>query len=194
MTGQSGELKVIGRRTLFVIALAAVLLIPACTFLPQKSWKPGMALIEPTDPVTKVKVVLHFPASDWKNLVREERDAVSRGEASYLTAFRELARGPSAGQGLPSIPAGTVLLSDPVLSGGVLYLNFSKISDIRSAPGPVERLVLQSLVYTLTEAKEVTAVQVLVDGQKLKTLAGSVNVSNPLKRQNFAQQGGPVGK
>jgi len=185
----------IGRRVLFVVALVTVLLIPACTFLPLKSWKPGMSLIEPTDPVTKVKVVLHFPASDWKNLVREERDAVSRGEAFYLTALRELERGPSAGQGLPSVPAGTVLLSDPVLSGGVLYLNFSnEITDIRSVPGPVERLVLQSLVYTLTESKEVTAVQVLVDGQKLKALAGSVNVSNPLKRQDFAQQSSPAGK
>jgi spore germination protein GerM len=183
-----------GHRALLAM-LALVLLLPACTFVRQKPWKPGMALLEPTDPVVKVRVVLYFPASDWKELVKEERDAASRGEPPYLTAFRELARGPLAGLGLPSIPAGTLLLSDPVLSGGVLYLNFSKeITDIRSAPSPVERLVLQSLVYTLTEAKEVTAVQVLVDGQKLKPLAGSVNVSNPLRRQDFVQPGGAGGK
>ena len=181
--------------TALVTALLAAFLVPSCTFLPEKQWQPGMVLLDPLDPVTKVKVVLYFPANDWKNLVREERDAVSKGEAAYLTAFRELERGPSAGQGLPSVPAGTLLLSDPVLSGGVLYLNFSKeITGIPYAPGPVERLVLQSLVFTLTEVKEVTAVQALVDEQKLKTLAGSVNISRPLRRQDFAQQGGPVGK
>jgi len=177
--------------TLLLVTFLMPLVAPGCTFLPEKQWQPGMVFLDPLDPVTKVKAVVHFPSSDWKTLVREERDAVSKGEPAYVIAFRELQRGPSAGQGVPSVPAGTLLLSDPVLAAGVLYLNFSKeMTEIRSTPAAVERLILQSLVFTLTEAKEVTAVQILVDGQKVKAVAGRVDVSRPLRRQDLAQQGG----
>ncbi len=176
---------------LLLVTFLMTLVAPACTFLPEKQWQPGMVFLDPLDPVTKVKAVVHFPSSDWKALVREERDAVSKGEPAYVVAFRELQRGPSAGQGVPSVPAGTLLLSDPILSAGVLYLNFSKeMTEIRSTPAAVERLILQSLVFTLTEVKEVTAVQVLVDGQKIKAAAGRADVSRPLRRQDFVQQGG----
>lgn len=45
-----------------------------------------------------------------------------------------------------------------------------------------EALILQQLVYSLTELEEVEAVQILVDGSKQESLMGHISIQEPLTR------------
>lgn len=45
-----------------------------------------------------------------------------------------------------------------------------------------EALILQQIVYSLTDLKDVDAVQILVDGSKAETLMGHITIEEPLTR------------
>lgn len=173
---------------ILVLLLTAPFSIGGCSFLPEKVPRPGMTAIYANPPDTKVKVALYFPDRGWQYLVREDRETVRKGEPVYLTALRELMAGPAGSNAVAPLSPGATLVAEPVLSRGTLFLSFS--SDIMrlQESGRTERIVLESLVYTLTDIKEVTAVQVLIDGRRLDTLGGTVNISRPLTRAQFSPQ------
>lgn len=62
----------------------------------------------------------------------------------------------------------------------IAYVNIS--SEGLSGGSLTETLVLQQLVYSLTELDEVEAVQILVDGSKEVSLMGHITIEEPLTR------------
>ena len=109
-----------------------------------------------------------------------------QGERPHLTSLRELMNFDASDTTAQLFPGDTHLVTEPTLRQGVLYLNFSEeIQQIEPATEAVERLTLEALVRSVTEHKEVTSVQVLVDGRKVQTLAGHFDISRPLSRSSF---------
>ncbi|SNS49550.1 Sporulation and spore germination [Anaerovirgula multivorans] len=65
----------------------------------------------------------------------------------------------------------------------IAYVNLA--GDRLSGGSLQEDLVLHQIVYSLTELKDIDAVQLLVDGSKRETLMGHIFIEEPLKRQDL---------
>jgi spore germination protein GerM len=171
-----------------LITLVTCTVLSGCafSFLPEKTPRPGSTTVALAPSDAKLKAMLYFPDKEWRRMVTEERTTARTGEPAYVTALREFMRGPIDDSAAWPFPPGVTLVSEPKVSNGIVFVNFSpEIARIRLASPDAELLLLQSLVYTVTETREVSAVQILIDGDRFDTLAGSVRVSEPLRRESF---------
>jgi spore germination protein GerM len=98
-------------------------------------------------------------------------------------ALAELIRGPSVGSALrPVLPRETVLNSVKI-RGGVAYADFGGGVTRLNVGSEGEAMVVAAIVNTLTQFPGVSRVQILVNGARVESLAGHVDVSVPLTRQ-----------
>ena len=87
------------------------------------------------------------------------------------------------GPRLLTIPAGTVLKEINIRPDGLCRVDFSKELVANHSGGSLgESLTVYSIVNTLTQFPSVKQVQFLVDGQYVKTIAGHVDVSTAMGR------------
>lgn len=128
-------------------------------------------------------VLLYFSDPKGQQLVAEER-AIPRVEGIGRRTLEELVRGPAADSGLlPTIPAGTRLLDINIRPDGLARVDFSReLVENHRGGATAENLTVYSIVNTLTQFPTVDRVQILVEGKYVNTLAGVVNVSTALTR------------
>ena len=95
------------------------------------------------------------------------------------TLMEELMKGPQDESLEKIIPEGTKLL-DLRVEGATAYVNFS--GEIREANygGEMESVLIDSIVWTLTQLEEIKFVQILVDGKIVETLGGHCLINKPL--------------
>ena len=131
----------------------------------------------------KIKARLFYVADDGIHLTHVERD-VPYGEGT-LEQAREIVAAqvaPVAAPLLSAIPPGTTVRALFLTEGGHAYVDFSpEIVSGHTGGTAHELLTIYTIVNALTEnLPAVTAVQVLVDGKEVETLAGHVDLRNPL--------------
>ena len=151
------------------------------------------APVVPLKPGRKIKARLFYVAVDGSTLVGMERD-VPYGEGSVAQAKAiidaQLAAAPEPF--VSAVPPGTRLRA-LFIAGGDAFVDLS--GDLMSAhPGGSlnEMLTVYTLVDALTvNLPAVTAVQLLVDGREIETLAGHVDLRRPLA-QNLASVAEPA--
>jgi spore germination protein GerM len=98
-------------------------------------------------------------------------------------ALSELVRGPSPGSPLrPVLPRDTTLNSVKI-RGGVAYADFGPGVTRLNVGSEGEAVVVSAIVNTLTQFPGVSRVQILVNGARVESLAGHVDVSGPLARR-----------
>ena len=127
---------------------------------------------------------LYFADKDSLFLIAERR--VLRhleGPANYSRKIVEaLIEGPSGGY-TRTIPPGTILRAVYITEDGICYADVS--AEIKeNHPGGVqsELLTLYSLVNSLIlNIPEIKAVKILIDGYESMTLAGHIDVQDPIK-------------
>ncbi|MDN5344571.1 MAG: hypothetical protein PWQ18_682 [Clostridia bacterium] len=129
------------------------------------------------------EVVLYFSDATGNYLVAEKR-SIPLVEGIARATIEELIKGPGPGsQLLPTIPKGTVLKDINIRSDGLARVDFSKELVANHSGGSLgESLTVYSIVNTLTQFPSVKQVQFLVDGQYVKTIAGHVDVSAAMGR------------
>lgn len=135
----------------------------------------------------RIRATLFFVAPDGTRLVRVQREVpFGDGPAAQAERLLEAALGPAPPPYLSPVPSGTHLRAVFVTGRGDAFVDLS--GEVRSAhPGGslAELLTVYAVVNTLTaNLPAVTAVQVLVDGREVDTLAGHVDLRHPL-RQNL---------
>ncbi|MGE5553879.1 MAG: GerMN domain-containing protein [Betaproteobacteria bacterium] len=97
-------------------------------------------------------------------------------------ALIELVRGPSPGSALrPVMPRDTIVNSVKI-RGGVAYADLGGAVTRLNVGSEGEALVVAAIVNTLTQFPGVNRVQILVNGARVESLAGHVDVSAPLAR------------
>jgi germination protein M len=131
----------------------------------------------------KIKARLFYVAEDGIHLTHVERD-VAYGEGT-LEQAREIVAAqiaPVAEPLVSAIPAGTTLRALFLTDRGEAYADFSREIVAGHSGGTVdEMLTVYTIVNALTEnLPAVTGVQLLVDGKEVDTLAGHVDLRNPL--------------
>ncbi len=126
---------------------------------------------------------LYFATRNAEGLTEEVHDI--EGQERLLDRMAqtliELAKGPQT-DALAVIPEGTTLNSVYMDDWGVAYVDFSSAL-VQNHPGGTcaEALTAYAVVNTLAASfPNVSAVQLLVDGAEIVTLAGHLDMSQPL--------------
>lgn len=182
IVGNTGRIRA-GMGLIFVSLLSLALLWTAagCGSRQAKP-SPGPAQT-PDAPGTgevPVRITLYFSDSQAEKLAPEEREVAGKGEPLGETVVRELIRGPGKKGLLKTIPEGTRLLSFSV-ADGVARVDFSPEIQTRHWGGSSgEIMTVYSVVNSLAEVKGIDKVQFLVEGKKVETLAGHMDMTRPV--------------
>lgn len=130
----------------------------------------------------QISVALYFPRALGKGLGLESRElTLTEDDDLYAMIAGALMKGPEDDDLKSYLPNDPDILLGAWLEAGVCYVNFSSEFLLRVPEGEMERnLLLYSVVDTMGNLDTVTAVQLLVDGERLPTFGG-VNTSLPLE-------------
>jgi spore germination protein GerM len=139
----------------------------------------------PAAPGRKIKAHLFYVGDDGTRLSSVERD-VTYGDTAVDQAREIIAAqiAPVSEPLVSAIPPGTTLRAVFITDRGEAYVDLSRELSSAHPGGTVEELLtVYTLVHALTEnLPAVTAVQVLVDGKEVETLAGHVDLRRPLPK------------
>ncbi|HWR39381.1 MAG TPA: GerMN domain-containing protein, partial [Patescibacteria group bacterium] len=126
-------------------------------------------------------VKVYFATKDALYLVPEVRTVTGAGSVSLAKGALEcLAAGPKSPELVAVMPAGSAV-RDLQIRDGVAYADFNAVLMKKHTGGSTaERLTVVAIVNTLTEFPDIQKVQILVEGKKVGTLAGHLDVSQPL--------------
>lgn len=151
-------------------------------------WDPEGRALSPGDVIftgaeeepRQISVALYFPRALGKGLGLETRVlTLTEDDDLYVMIAEALARGPTDPDLQTYLPSGDVL--GTWVDDGVCYVNFASDFLIHAPGGTTERnLLLYSVVDTMGNLDSVTAVQILVDGDRLPEFGG-VETSLPLE-------------
>lgn len=183
-----------GRRLLVIgaIAVAAIsLFLVLFVVLPQRYGRrttsttavAAPAPTAPAPPGRKIKARLYYVAEDGMRLTSVERE-VAYGDGT-LDQAREIVAAQIAPVVEPlvsAVPSGTSLRALFLTDHGEAFVDLSREVAAAHPGGTVnELLTVYTIVNALTEnLPAVSAVQVLVDGKEVETLAGHVDLRRPL--------------
>ena len=177
--------------TIAIVILFALIVVGVKRGMPsfgaRPAAKPAAAAgpAAPAPPGRKIKARLFYVAEDGTRLASVERD-VAYGEGPDDQAREIIAAqiAPAAEPLVSAIPPGTTLRAVFITKNGDAYVDLSREARAAHPGGTLSELLT---VYTIVNAltvnlPAVTAVQVLVDGKEVDTLAGHVDLRRPLAK------------
>lgn len=128
-----------------------------------------------------MKITAYYAAKDAMHLVAEVHE-VPKNSHPAQTALELLSAVPRSGDLVPVMPQGTKVRGISV-KDHIAFVDFSD-AIIKNNPGgsTTETLIVGAIVNTLTEFSDIHKVQILVEGKKVETLTGHVDVGEPLSR------------
>lgn len=139
----------------------------------------------PAPPGRKIKARLFYVSDDGAHLKSVERDvAYGEGTADQAREIVSAQIGATVEPLVSAVPAGTKLRALYLTDKGQAFVDLSR--DVVTAhPGGTTNELLT--VYTIVDAlttnlPAITAVQLIVDGKEVDTLAGHVDLRRPLAK------------
>jgi sporulation and spore germination protein len=184
----SRRLLTIAALTIVTVSIVALAWLRAPRLITSRANPRAAAAPSPTTPAPpgrKIKARLFYVADDGMRLAGVERD-IAYGEGATAQAREIVAAqiAPVVEPLVSAVPAGTSLRAVFLTEAGEAYVDLSR--EVASAhPGGTlnELLTVYTIVNALTvNLPAVTAVQVLVDGKEVDTLAGHVDLRQPLAK------------
>lgn len=148
--------------------------------------RPSAESPQPAYKVSSQTIPVHLYFSDRNNhfLMAEERVLKSAQDAEFLarSILEALIRGPQ--QGLArTIPAETIVRAVYLTPEGICYVDLGP-GVAENHPGGIksELLSIYSIVNSLVlNVTEIEAVKILINGEESMTLAGHVDLQNPIR-------------
>ena len=164
------------RVLLVLLAVWLVFLLVGCAGLTGKTTPP-----EPPKPVATVAVKVYFGAPDAEHLTAEISQ-LNKDSLLMQRTMETLIAGPKDKKLWPVLPAATKVKS-VIVADKIAQVDFSADLVAQKGGGSArEILAVSAIVYTLTEFPEVERVQILIEGKKVATLYGHMDLSEPLGR------------
>lgn len=168
-----------------VFFAAGVLVVP---LLQEKGYQIKEWITKPSPPQEMRIVKLYFSESAGERLVSEERKIIALpqiGEEAKLI-LKELIEGPKDSSLNPTLPSETQIRAVYV-KDNCFYVDFSSSLKEKHPGGSTgELLTIYSIVNTLLENfPSQSQVQILIQGEPAETLAGHIDIRNPLSK-NFS--------
>ncbi|MDR3589958.1 MAG: GerMN domain-containing protein [Negativicutes bacterium] len=140
----------------------------------------GQSVPPNTAPAETMRLTVYYATADAMYLTPEVR-LVPKTEHPALTALEQLLQDPKGRDLVKVMPDGTRIRGITV-KDRVAFVDFNDKLAKGSAGSTTEMLIVASIVNTLTEFPEIHKVQILVEGKKVDTLAGHMDLSEPLSR------------
>ncbi|MDN5294360.1 MAG: germination protein [Eubacteriales bacterium] len=135
---------------------------------------------ETSEKEEKTQVVLYFATPDARGLKAEKRE-ITKVSGIAKAALEELIKGPRTPGLSPTLPTKTRILGINI-KDGTATVDFSREIREGVAGSAGEQLAIFSVVNTLTEFPTIKRVQFLIEGEKIETLAGHADLSQPITR------------
>ncbi len=130
----------------------------------------------------KMDIKVYYPDEQGMKLIAVKRTIKTDGADKYTAAMKSLLQGTKEKGQIVVIPKQTKLKGVKV-KGEVAYVDFSQDLVKHFTGGSTgEEMLVGSVVDTLTEFSEIKKVQILVEGKEIETLAGHMDLSEPLSR------------
>ncbi len=172
-----------------LLLCAMILLVAGCSDSvpvfdknPIRTETPSDKAKAPVEPKDKgsMRITVYHATKDAMNLVPEIH-VVDKNDNPAQTAMELLAAEPIDKSLMRVMPVSAKLLSLKI-DKGVAYANFN--SNLRRFGGGSanEILLVAGIVNTLTEFPEIKAVQILIEGKKVESLGGHLDITEPLSR------------
>lgn len=179
-----------------VAGLAIVFFVlPSWLTTPDTSSQPATSAATPAGAdVRRLVATLYYVSEDGSSLVGVTQEVPFGGspaEQARNILAAQLAPAPSGS--VSAIPAGVTLRGLFLTPRGAAYADLSR-EIISGHPGGSlnETLTVYTLVNALTQnVREITGVQILVDGRQVDTLAGHLDLRQPLAAESRWVQKGP---
>ena len=129
------------------------------------------------------EVVLYRAASDGSQKLLPERVKITHGEKDLPLKTLEALCSTKPQKAIYDdvVPIGTRVLSLKI-ENGLATADFSRELAKKSQGSYQEIMLVYAIVNTLTEFPEIKKVQLLVEGKKLITLGGHMDIEDPLTR------------
>ncbi len=134
-----------------------------------------------------IKARLFYVSDDGARLTSVERDVPFADQtAAQARRIIDAQLAPVTAPLVSAVPVGATLRALYLASDGSAYVDLSREVTLAHPGGSVnELLTIYTIVQALTtNLPAVTAVQVLVDGREVDTLAGHVDIKRPLPRND----------
>jgi germination protein M len=165
--------------------LALMSLVGGCSFWKREAVTPDPPKEDrPSNNVQMRETVFYYPDGEWKFVVPVRfnipwQEGIARATINCMIAGQVPPELHAAGFS-PLLPVGTEILG-LTIKDGLARIDFNR-SFLDYNPAH-ERVLLDGLVYTLTEFPTVNRVEIMVDGEKLTKLPGGESLSEPLNRE-----------
>ena len=180
----------------WIVALVVVLVLAGAGVwyvLTQQSAAPEAVeeeAVEIAEEMGTRTVTLYFGRTDAQGFVTESRTVPTRRyrDEEIELVIAQLLKGPLSQRAVNAFPRGTRLRHAFYdTRERVLYLDFNAALVSNLNPGSaVEMTLLGSVLRTIAiDFPEVEAVQLLVDGLEIETLGGHVDLTRPLRTENW---------
>lgn len=149
---------------------------PTSTPATVKEQTPGNVAKEET-----IRLTIYFATKDAMYLVPEEHVVPKTSQPAHV-AIEHLLSGPTSGELEKVMPEG-VKLRGLHVKEHIAYVDFND-KLVKNNPGgsASEILIVGAIVDTLTQFPDIQKVQILVEGKKIDTLSGHLDLSEPLSR------------
>lgn len=136
--------------------------------------------------VEDLRVKVYYPDESGLRLVEVEREIeVARDSDKYAAAVEAMMTPPTESELTEIFPKRAKLL-DVNVQDGVATVNFDEELRKHFAGGSAgETFLVGSVVNALTNFNEVKEVRILIDGEEIESLAGHMDLSEPLERMGY---------
>jgi len=127
------------------------------------------------------EIRLYFAANDGQGLALETRK-IDKTEGIARSTLQELVKGPLKAGGNKVFPEGSRLLDINIKPEGLCIVDFSsEAANLKS--DQAEKLLVYSVVSTLSQFPSVKDVSFRINGEDVNTLNGSMDLSQPVAAQ-----------
>lgn len=139
---------------------------------------------QPKDIKTAEVTVYRVPKNGVETLVPEKVKYVTGNDSAAETALKALVNTEPTSKTTQNLfPPGTKVNGVKVVNG-IAYADFNQAFAKKGQGSYSEVMMVNAIVATLTEVPGVKKVQILVDGKKITTLNGHLDLEDPLERDN----------
>lgn len=169
-----------------VVAVASALLLLAW---PRLFGKPaetpmGASAAAPAGPSRTIRARLFYVSDDGTGLTSVEREVPFAEGPEQAREIVNAQIAPVAGPLVSAVPPGTALRAVYITERGDAYVDLSSEAVTAHPGGTLNELLT---VYTIVDALTVNlpavqSVQILIDGKEVETLAGHVDLRQPLAK------------
>ncbi len=159
--------------------ILALLISSACT----ASKEPKEVKDNPQPAAKTAEIVLYFADEQAEYLMPEKREvSLQKDESTAEAIVKALISGPEDKKLGVTIPDGTKLRSVSIKED-IAYVDFSEEIKTKHWGGSAgESMTIFSIVNSLTELPEIKQVQILIAGKEQDSLAGHLDISQPIAR------------